>query len=257
MKRRRHDPVERFSDLPGDRGEVLLQQRQPRFRGRAAPGTGEFLAGVSGNNEKSWFEANRPLYEQGYVAAGRAFVEAIGPELRKISPGVGFEPKIGASMMRVNRDIRFTKDKRPYKDHLDLWFWHGENKGWAAPGFFLRLTPSMLWLGTGMHAIQGDQLTRFRHAIADDTSGAALVDAIETVRAAGPYVVGGKTRRQVPRGFDKDHERAEYFLYEALYAHYEAPAEVAYDPGFGAHAIEHFRSTWPIARWLLEHVATK
>lgn len=216
--------------------------------------TADFLVGISDHNEKGWFEANRALYEAGYVEAGRAFIEAVGPELRKISPGVGFEPKIGRSMMRINRDIRFSKDKRPYKDHLDLWFWHGENRGWTAPGFFLRLTPSMLWLGTGMHAIQGEMLTRFRDAVVAEGAGEALVEAVEQVRASGPYVVGGKTRRQVPRGYHKDHPRAEYLLYEALYAHYEAPAEIAYDAGFGPAAVEHFRRCWPIARWLLDEV---
>lgn len=216
--------------------------------------TADFLKGISAHNEKAWFEANRPLYEAGYVAAGKAFVEAMGPELRKISKSVGFEPKIGASMMRVNRDIRFSKDKRPYKDHLDLWFWHGDGKGWSAPGFFLRLTPTMLWLGTGMHAIDGDLLARFRNAVVNEKSGKSLIAAIEKVRSAGPYVVGGKTRKQVPRGYDKDGPRAEYLLYEALYAHYEAPDDVAYDKDFGAHAIEHFRHTWPIAKWLLDEV---
>ncbi|HXI56959.1 MAG TPA: DUF2461 family protein [Polyangia bacterium] len=41
----------------------------------------------------------------------------------------------------INRDIRFFKDKSPYKDHLDLWFWTGDRKGWDASGFFFRLTP--------------------------------------------------------------------------------------------------------------------
>lgn len=219
------------------------------------PATAEFLRGISDNNEKPWFEANRALYEAGYLAAGSAFVAAMGPQLQKLSPTVGFAPKVGGSMMRINRDIRFSKDKRPYKDHLDLWFWHGEGKGWAAPGFFLRLTPSMLWLGTGMHAIQGDMLTRFRDAVVAEASGSALVAAVEQVRAAGPYVVGGKTRKLVPRGYDKAHPRAEYLLFEALYAHYEAPADIAYDSGFTDAAIEHFRNTLPIARWLLDHVA--
>ena len=219
--------------------------------------TADFLRGISDNNEKPWFEAHRPLFEAGYVNAARSFIEAIGPELRKISPTVDFAPKVGGSMMRVNRDIRFSKDKRPYKDHLDLWFWHGEGKGWSAPGFFLRITPSLIWLGTGMHAIQGDMLKRFRDAVVNDKSGKAMLAAIEKVNNSGPYVVGGKSRKMVPRGYDKTHPRAEYLLYEALYAHYEAPADVAYDPSFGDAAIEHFRNTWPIAKWLLDEVGGK
>ena len=75
----------------------------------------------------------------------------MGPKLRTISPAVRFEPKVNGSMSRVNRDIRFSKDKRPYKDHLDIWFWHGDRKGWNCPGFWFRLTPKEVHLGVGMH----------------------------------------------------------------------------------------------------------
>ena len=70
-----------------------------------------------------------------------AFVAAIGPRLQKISPSVAFEPKINGSLFRINRDVRFAKDKRPYKNHIDMWFWHGDKRGWASPGFFFRLAP--------------------------------------------------------------------------------------------------------------------
>jgi Conserved hypothetical protein (DUF2461) len=46
------------------------------------------------------------------------------------------EPRVSDSIMRINRDIRFSKDKSPYKDHLDLWFWTGDREGWDASGFF-------------------------------------------------------------------------------------------------------------------------
>lgn len=58
---------------------------------------------------------------------------------------------MNGSIMGINRDIRFSKDKSPYKDHLDLWFWTGDRKGWDTSGFFFRLTPDRLVLGEGMH----------------------------------------------------------------------------------------------------------
>src|SRR5664279_4905169 len=77
--------------------------------------TFEFLNGIAANNEKTWFDAHRGLYDAGYVEPAKAFVTAIGPKLREISPNVQFEPKVNGSLGRVNRDIRFSKDKRPYK----------------------------------------------------------------------------------------------------------------------------------------------
>ena len=65
------------------------------------------------------------------------------------------EPKINGSICRINRDVRFSKDKRPYKDHLDIWFWHGDKKGWDRPGFYLRITPSDYFSAVGMHRARG------------------------------------------------------------------------------------------------------
>lgn len=217
--------------------------------------TRAFLAGIAENNSKAWFEDNRALYQAGYVEAGRSFVEALGPELRSIAPEVQYEGRIGGSLMRVNRDVRFSKDKRPYKEHLDLMFWHGGRKGWDMPGFFLRLTPQTVWMGAGMHVLDAEALTRFRDAVVDDRSGHALAEAARRLSDAGPYTVGGATRKQVPRGYDKAGPRAGYLMHEGLYAHFEAPAEIAYSAGFGAAALQHFRNCWPIGKWLLDEVA--
>jgi uncharacterized protein (TIGR02453 family) len=216
--------------------------------------TAAFLEGIAAHNDKDWFSANRALYDIGYVDAGRAFVEAIGPQLRKISPTVQFEPKIGGSIMRVNRDTRFSKDKRPYKDHLDLFFWHGEKKGWTHPGFFLRLQGEDVWLGSGMHHFEGDLLTRYRDAVVDERSGKALVAAIAKVERAGDYSVGGMPRKTVPRGYDKDNARARYLLWEGLPAMARMSFGDAMKPTFAAAALAHFKATWPIGQWLLDEV---
>ena len=95
---------------------------------------------------------------------------------RRASPS---EPKINGSLFRINRDVRFAKDKRPYKNHVDLWFWHGDRRGWNSPGFFFRLAPDRLILGAGMHRFEKTQLDAFRSAIVDPRAGKALVKAIK------------------------------------------------------------------------------
>jgi uncharacterized protein (TIGR02453 family) len=219
------------------------------------PETFAFLKGIAEHNDKEWFTANRALYEAGYVDPARAFVAAAGPELRKLSPTVQFEPKIGASIGRVNRDTRFSRDKRAYKDHLDLWFWHGEKKGWTNPGFFMRVAADAVWLGSGMHHIEDEALKRYRDAVADERSGRALVAAIETVEAAGDYAIGSMPRKSMPRGYDKGSPRAKYLLWEGLPAMARMSVEEARSPDFGERALGHFRATWPIGQWLLDEVA--
>lgn len=219
--------------------------------------TVEFLKGIGEHNEKPWFDAHRALYEAGYVAPARAFVSAMGPRLRALSPGVSFEPKIGGSIGRINRDVRFGRDKRLYKDYLDLWFWHGEKKGWTRPGFFLRIAADSVWLGSGMHHFDGDLLKRYREAVVAEASGRALVDAIAQVEAAGDYAVGGMPRKSVPRGYDKAHPRAKYLLWESLPAMAQLqPAAIQRDD-FADLAFGHFKATWPVGKWIEDYVVVR
>lgn len=217
--------------------------------------TREFLKGIGAHSDKGWFEANRGLYEAGYVQAGKDFISTLGPRLAEVSPQVKFDPRVNGSITRVNRDIRFSKDKRPYKDHLDLWFWHGDSKSWDRPGFWFRLTAEKVMLGTGIHMFEKDQLERFRQSVIHPRSGKALVAAVEEVKAAGDYWIGEKTRKLMPKGYEADPSRAEYLLYEGLTAGIDLPAEAAYAPGFADMCLGHFRATWPIGRWLLAEVA--
>ena len=209
-----------------------------------------FLEGIAANNDKAWFETNRALYEAGYVEAGKAFVSAMTPKLLAISPDVHAEPRINGSIMRINRDVRFSKDKRPYKTHLDFWFWHGEKKGWNCPGFYLRITPETVFTGTGMHQFDKELLDSYRHAVVLPRSGKALQAAIATVRAAGDYEIGEKTRKKPPRGFEVDADRAELLLYEGLTATKTLPGSVAFEAGFSDLCATHFSATWPVCQWL-------
>ena len=220
------------------------------------PETAAFLTGIAAHNDKDWFAANRALYDAGYVAPARAFVDAVGPELAKISPAVRFESRIGGSIMRVNRDTRFSRDKRAYKDHLDMMFWHGEKRGWTQPGFFMRITADAVWLGAGMHHLEGETLTRYRDAVVDDRAGAALEFVIAQVEAAGDYSVGSMPRKSVPRGYDKAHPRARFLLWEGLPAMARMDVADAAATDFAETAIAHFRNTWPIGQWLLDEVTS-
>jgi len=216
----------------------------------------DFLAGIAAHNDKAWFEDNRALYQEGYVQAGQAFVEAMGPRLRQLSPTVQFSPRINGSQSRINRDVRFSRDKRPYKTHLDLWFWHGEKRSWDCPGFWFRLTADSVRLGCGLHGMNAETLESFRHAIELPRSGKALVAAVAAVRASGDYEIGEKTRKRAPRGFEAPAERAEYLLYEGLTAGTQMPAVAARQPAFAERCLEHFANCWPIGAWLLGEIAT-
>jgi uncharacterized protein (TIGR02453 family) len=216
--------------------------------------TFEFLEGLARNNSKDWFDAHRADYEACYVAPAKAFVDAIGPKLRALSKTVKFEPKINGSIFRINRDVRFSKDKRPYKTDLDLWFWEGEKRGWDAPGFFLRLTPKTMYAGAGMHHFSTpDLLAAYRNAVVDDKAGAALA---KIVAGLGELRLGEATRKTVPRGFDAAHPRASLLLHDGLHALLEQPLpRSVHSVAFVDTCLDVFRRAAPVSRWLTEHVA--
>ena len=122
--------------------------------------TQKFLKGLSKNNNKEWFDAHRSDYDDHWVTPAKAFVEAAGEALQDLAP-VEAQPRVNGSIFRVNRDVRFSADKRPYKDHLDFWFWEGERKT-AVSGFYLRITPTEVGIGVGAHGFDKDRLAKYR-----------------------------------------------------------------------------------------------
>lgn len=217
--------------------------------------TFDFLRGIAEHNEKAWFDDHRAEYDAGYVEPARAFVAALGPELRKISKGVSFEPKVNGSLFRIQRDVRFSKDKTPYKTHLDLWFWEGERRGWDSPGFFFRMFERTIMIGAGMHGLQKESLDRYRQAVLDPKAGKALERLVVEIESRGDLKVGGATRAKVPRGFDPEHPRAKLLLHEGLFAHHEGkvPKE-AKSAVFVAWCAERYARCAPIVKWLHAHV---
>jgi uncharacterized protein (TIGR02453 family) len=209
-----------------------------------------FLAGIRDHNDKKWFEAHRADYERAFLAPAVAFAEALAPRLRKIEPDVSVEPRVNGSIMRINRDIRFSKDKSPYKDHLDLWFWTGDRKGWDTSGFFFRLTPDRLVIGAGMHGFAPPALARYRAAVADARKGAALASTVAKLRAAG-FDVGTESYKKVPSGVAADHPRAALLRHGGLHAGWEGkhPSELR-SAAFVGLVADRFKAVAPIHRWL-------
>jgi uncharacterized protein (TIGR02453 family) len=213
--------------------------------------TFSFLRALAKHNDRTWFQAHRADYEAYWLEPAMQLVEAIGAKLRKVSPDVRAEPRVNGSIYRINRDIRFSKDKRPYKTHLDLMFPEGAEK-WA-PGYWFRLTPDVVMVGAGMHVFDGPLMDRYRHAVVDPSHGAALAAAVAKVRKAG-YEVGDVRYKRVPRGFDPEHPRAELLLHNSLTAGTQFPAAEARSPRFPDVVVSHYRKIAPIQRWLVDLV---
>ena len=213
--------------------------------------TFRFLGELMAHNEKPWFEANRRRYEAHYLKPALAFIDALGPRLETLPGDVHYESRVNGSLFRINRDVRFSKDKTPYKHHIDMWFWQGERKGWESPGYFIRLLPDEMVLGAGMHGFSKQGLAMFRQAVLDEQQGAALERLVADITTDGRYAVGGQTRKAVPRGFDAAHPRADFLRFEGLTATLESPIPAeAEGPEFVEYCFGHFLALSPVNQWL-------
>lgn len=212
----------------------------------------KLVRGLERNNTKAWFEKNRALYDEGYVEAGKAFVSAVEPKLHKIAPEVECQPKINGSIFRINRDVRFSKDKRPYKPHVDFWFWEGARKG-AVSGFFFRVAPKEVIVGVGAHGFAKEQLAAFRSAVSDPASGKALAALAKKLTKAG-YTLEGESYKRTPKGFDDEGPAAAFLRFGALHASVKLPVKVASSGAVLTEAMKHWRKLSPLHAWLVEHV---
>ena len=204
------------------------------------------------DNTREWLDTNRTRYERDLVAPAKAFVTEVAPLLDRLAPGIRAEPRVFGSIFRINRDTRFSPDKRPYEDHLDLWFWHGPRAA-AASGLFLRVTADELVVGAGAHDLQKERLQRVRSAVADPDAGAALADVVAGLDRAG-IGVAGKSLVRPPAGCAAAPAAAPLLLHEALFAAVSAPSAVATSDDLGPHLERSWTLLAPLHLWLVDHV---
>lgn len=215
----------------------------------------EFYNELRKNNSKVWFDAHRSDFEQYVMTPARDFVSEMGLALKKISPGIVADSRFNKSIFRPFRDVRFSKDKTPYKNHLGIFFWEGRLAKMDCPGYYFHLEPPNLMLGVGNHCFSRPILELYRESVVDPKYGKSLAKALQDIRAKGEYSIGIKEYKKVPRGYDKDHKNADLLLFGGLAAAFETniPNEF-YSKDIVDYSLEKFRDMSSIQKWLLEMI---
>ena len=115
------------------------------------PGLVTFLTELRANNKRSWFQDNAERYESDVREPAFAFIREFRGPLAKVSKHfVAEDKKVGGALMRIHRDVRFSKDKSPYKTNLGIQFRHEGGSDVHAPGIYLHVDPDVAFLGVGM-----------------------------------------------------------------------------------------------------------
>lgn len=212
-----------------------------------------FFSGIAQNNSKAWFDAHRDDYRRFVLEPAMDLVVDLGARLRRLSKDVHAEPKINGSISRINRDTRFSRDKRPYKTSQELWFWQGSSRS-GSSGYWFSLSPERVVLGVGMHLFDKPTLDRYRRAVADPKRGGTLAKVARKLERDG-YELGGREYKRVPAGYDVVGERADLIRHAGLYAGMTLkPPRETHTGAFAEFCFGHYRRMTPLQEWLVANL---
>ncbi len=214
-----------------------------------------FLEDLVLNNNRDWFNEHKSDYTDHVLAPTQSFVAALGERLQTLSPDIQYDTnaKGTGSIMRIYRDIRFSKDKTPYHTYMRVIFWEGTAKKNENPAFYFGLDANGAKLMAGLMGFSKPVLAAYRHAIDDAQLGTELEQIAATLRDSGNYEIDGEQSKRVPTGFPKDHPREGWLRYKGLKV--STPAfswEHLQDGNLVEKCMEHCQKMISLHRWLVK-----
>jgi len=215
------------------------------------PSLFKFLNDLAANNTRDWFKANSDRYEEQLRGPALQFIEDFEARLHKISPYfVASAKKSGGSLFRIHRDVRFSRDKSPYKTYTGIQFRHEAGKDAHAPGFYLHLQPKELFVGVGTWRPDTPTVTAIREGIVADPTG--WKRAIGGKRFKETLALSGESLKRPPRGFDGDHPLIEDLKRKDFIAVRKLSQKEVCAPTFDRDLAALFRAGAPLMRFLCD-----
>lgn len=211
--------------------------------------TFDFLAALAANNRREWFDEHKSDYEATVRTPALNFIGDIATDLARISPHfLALPRKVGGALMRVNRDIRFGRDKRPYKTNIGIQFRHEVGKDVHAPGFYLHIEPQDCFVGVGLWRPDANALGKIRDAIVD--KGDAWVTTRDNKIFNQKFSLVGDTLINAPRGYAKDHPLLLDLKRKDFIAIAPLPDATIRSKNFYPKVVEHYAQAAPFMRYL-------
>jgi len=163
----------------------------------------KFFEQLEANNNKEWFEQHKEYYNATIKRPAELFSELIADNISDLTGKTHF-----GKVYRIYRDVRFSKDKRPYNTHLHM-LWSHENSQSTQPAWFFACSPSMLSINMGITSFKGEELLRFRKFV--DRHGDVLFDALGDADCRFSDW-GDSPLKRVPQPFAADHRQADLLI---------------------------------------------
>jgi uncharacterized protein (TIGR02453 family) len=196
----------------------------------------DFYDDLEMDNTKSYWEAHRATYDEAVAAPMKALVGALEPDFGT------------AKIFRPYRDVRFAKDKTPYKTHQGAFIPRG-----PSTGYYVQVGAAGVRVGVGFYEASSDRLAAIRVAIDDDVHGSDLETILADLTSAG-WHLGGAQLKTAPRGYDVDHPRIALLRHKSMTLgkdHGFAP--VIHTPELLDQVRADWREATPFVEWVLAH----
>jgi uncharacterized protein (TIGR02453 family) len=194
----------------------------------------DFYDDLELDNTKSFWQAHKAVYDEAVAAPMKALTATLEPEFG------------AAKIFRPYRDVRFARDKSPYKTHQGAYVPTG-----PSTGYYVQVSAAGVMVGAGFYEASSTRLASIREAMADDAHGAELVGILDELSADG-WTIGGDTLKTAPRGYDVSHARIELLRHKSL----TVGREYGFDPVIHSpELVDRVRADWRAATPFLDWVA--
>lgn len=211
----------------------------------------QFFKELAANNNRDWFHANKKRYENSVKKPFENFISDIIAKVREQEPDLKLEPK--EAIFRINRDIRFSKDKTPYKLNTSAIVAKGGRKGMHSPGMYIELNPEEVRVYGGIYMPDKDLLYSVREQITKNLT--AFDKAINDKDFKKVYgTIQGEKNKIIPKEFKEAGEKQPLIYNKAFYYYTKLPVKSITSPKFADEVISAYGAAKPVREFLRKAV---
>lgn len=225
----------------------MSQSKQPYFSSASF----SFLRTLERHNERAWFQRHKKDYEDQLLHPMLRLITDIQAPLREISPFFVANPRRqSGSMFRIYRDVRFSRDKRPYKEWVSARFYHQRTRELHgdAPCFYLHMQPDRCYIGGGIWHPGSQALKRIRNYLINNPASWRSITQSDRFRER--FSFGGEKLVRPPRGYDPQHPLIDDLKRKDFIVNTVLPDTLLTDPDLLRQLIQDYRLMAPLVDWL-------
>ena len=186
----------------------------------------DFFKELAANNHKDWMDENRTRYASSVKKPFENFVEALQQEVSEFDEQILIKP--GKAIFRINRDIRFSKDKTPYKTNRTAVISKNGTKDKVNPGFYFFVSPEKVMIGGGAYELEKENLFKVRQEISYNLEEFNSIINEKTFKNNFPEILGEKNKI-IPKEFKEDAEKEPLLYNKGFYFMKELPVDIIFE----------------------------